>query len=344
MLCTFNTLGTPTNTAIHKYMNQKKVPQLFVATGASKWGKPKEFPWTMGFQPDYHTEAVIYAKHILANVKDPKIAVLMQNDDYGKDYWEGFKEGLGKEAGRVVKHVTYEVTDPTVDSQIIQLKDSGANVFFNIAMPKFAAQAMRKAADLGWKPAHIPQQRVGPGRHGDEAGGLRQRAGHHHGGLAQGSDRPAVGRRRRAARHGGSGWPSTIPSGNWPTCNYVYAYSVSFLMERDAEEVRRQPDARQLMKQAASHQKLRVPCLLPGITVSTSPTDYYPVQAVQLAALQGRDLGAVRRHHVTPKAADSGGLQHNHGAEGRRRAAFFFARFRKKLRCQFITGRIAVVR
>src|SRR6478609_8095636 len=145
----FQPLGTPCNTAIHKYMNQKKVPQLYVATGASKWGDPKNFPWTMGFQPDYHTEAVIYAKHILANVKDAKIGVLMQNDDYGKDYWEGFKEGMGKEAGRIVKHVTYEVTDPTVDSQVIQLKDTGANVFFNISIPKFAAQAMRKAAEIG---------------------------------------------------------------------------------------------------------------------------------------------------------------------------------------------------
>src|SRR5713101_803699 len=152
VLCTFNTLGTPTNTAIHKYMNQKKVPMLFVATGASKWGNPKEFPWTMGYQPDYHTEGVIYAKHLLANVKDAKIGVLMQNDDYGKDYFGGFKDGLGKDAGRIVKHVTYETTDPTVDSQVIQLKDSGANVFFNISIPKFAAQAMRKAADIGWKP------------------------------------------------------------------------------------------------------------------------------------------------------------------------------------------------
>src|SRR5882672_8424880 len=152
VLCTFNTLGTPTNTAIHKYMNQKKVPQLFVATGASKWGQPKEFPWTMGYQPDYHTEAVIYAKHILANVKDPKIAVLMQNDDYGKDYYEGLRDGLGKDVTRIAKHVSYEVTDPTVESQVIQLKDSGANVFFNISTPKFAAQSMRKAADIGWKP------------------------------------------------------------------------------------------------------------------------------------------------------------------------------------------------
>src|SRR5689334_16846258 len=146
VLCTHNTLGTATNTAIHKYMNAKKVPHLYLATGASKWGDPKHFPWTMGFQPDYHTEAVIYAKHILANVKDAKIGVLMQNDDYGKDYWEGFKEGLGKEANRVVKHVTYEITEPTVDSQIIQLKAADANVFFNIATPKFAAQAMRKVA------------------------------------------------------------------------------------------------------------------------------------------------------------------------------------------------------
>jgi branched-chain amino acid transport system substrate-binding protein len=113
VLCCFNTLGTPTNTAIHKYMNQKKVPQLFVATGASKWGNPKDFPWTMGFQPDYHTEGVIYAKHILANVKDAKVGVLMQNDDYGKDYFDGFKDGLGKDAASIVKHVTYEVTDPT---------------------------------------------------------------------------------------------------------------------------------------------------------------------------------------------------------------------------------------
>src|SRR5437868_1900806 len=128
VLCTFNTLGTPTNTAIHKYMNQKKVPMLFVATGASKWGNPKEFLLTMGFQPDYHTEGVIYAKHVLANVKDAKIGVLMQNDDYGKDYWDGFKDGMGKEVGRIVKHVTFEITDPTVDSQVIQLKAAGANV------------------------------------------------------------------------------------------------------------------------------------------------------------------------------------------------------------------------
>src|SRR5436190_22211270 len=154
VLLVFQTLGTPSNSAIHKYMNQKKVPQLFVATGASKWGNPKEFPWTMGWQPDYATEGGIYAKHILATVPDAKVGVLMQNDDYGKDYFNGFKAGLGKDADKIVQVATYEVADPTVDSQMIQLKNSGANVFFNITTPKFAAQAIKKAAEIGWKPVH----------------------------------------------------------------------------------------------------------------------------------------------------------------------------------------------
>ncbi|MCW5749484.1 MAG: ABC transporter substrate-binding protein, partial [Alphaproteobacteria bacterium] len=153
VLSMFQLLGTPTNTAVHKYLNAKKVPQLFVATGASKWGDPKHFPWTMGWQPDYATEAAIYAKHILATVKNPKIAILWQNDDSGKDYVGGFMAGLGKANEKLVAaSVSYEPTDPTVDSQIIQLKSSGANVFFNDAAPKQAAQAIRKVADLGWKP------------------------------------------------------------------------------------------------------------------------------------------------------------------------------------------------
>ena len=153
VLCLFNTLGTPCNTAIHKYMNQKKVPQLFVATGASKWGDPKDFPWTMGFQPDYHTEGDHLRQAHPGQRQGCQDRRAHQNDDYGKDYFNGLKDGLGKEAGRMVKVATYEVADPTVDCQIIQLKNSGANVFFNVSIPKFAAQAMRKAADIGWKPA-----------------------------------------------------------------------------------------------------------------------------------------------------------------------------------------------
>ncbi len=286
VLCTFNTLGTPTNTAIHKYMNQKKVPQLFVATGASKWGNPKEFPWTMGYQPDYHTEAVIYAKYILANVKDAKIGVLMQNDDYGKDYFEGFKEGLGKEVGRIAKHVTYEVTDPTVDSQVIQLKDSGANVFFNISIPKFAAQSMRKAADIGWRPAQYLNNVAGQVTTTMKPAGFENVQGVITAAWLKDptdhqwdDDAEMKTWREWMAKY--------IPNGNLGDVNYVYAYSVSFLMEQTLKKCGDELTRENLMRQAANHQKLRVPGLLPGITVSTSPTDFYPVQALQLQRFKG---------------------------------------------------------
>jgi branched-chain amino acid transport system substrate-binding protein len=286
VLCMFQTLGTPTNTAIHKYMNQKKVPQLFVATGASKWGKPKEFPWTMGFQPDYHTEAVIYAKHILANVKDAKIGVLMQNDDYGKDYWEGFKDGLGKDGNKVVKHVTYETTDPTVDSQIIQLKDSGANVFFNISIPKFAAQAIRKAADLGWKPVHYLNNVSSSVASTLKPAGLEN---------SQGiitalylMDPTDKQWNDNADMKAWSAWMDKwMPGANKSDGSYIYAYAVSYLMEQTLKKCGDNLTRENLMRQAANHQKLRVPLLLPGITINTSPTDFYPVQSVQLATFKG---------------------------------------------------------
>src|SRR5438045_1583208 len=155
VLLLFQSLGTPSNTAIHKYMNAKKVPQLFVATGATKWNDAKNFPWTMGWQPNYQTEARIYARHILQTKPNAKIAVLYQNDDYGKDYLKGFEDGLGPQHQKmIVAKASYEVSEPTVDSQILQLKSSGADVFFNITTPKFAAQAIRAAYDTGWKPVH----------------------------------------------------------------------------------------------------------------------------------------------------------------------------------------------
>jgi branched-chain amino acid transport system substrate-binding protein len=285
VLCTFNTLGTPTNTAIHKYMNQKKVPMLFVATGASKWGNPKEFPWTMGYQPDYHTEAVIYAKHMLANVKDAKIAVLMQNDDYGKDYYEGLRDGLGKEVGRIVKHVTYEVSDPTVESQVIQLKDSGANVFFNISIPKFTAQSIRKAMEIGWKPVQYLNNVSGQVTTMKTAGfenvqGIITAAWLKDPTDKQWADDDEIKTWRQ--------WMAKYnPNGNVEDVNYVYAYSVCYLMEQTLKKCGDNLTRENLMKQAANHQKLRVPGLLPGITVSTSPTDYYPVQAVQLQRFKG---------------------------------------------------------
>ena len=287
VLCLFNTLGTPSNTAIQKYMNQKKVPQLYVATGASKWGRPKEFPWTMGYQPDYHTEAVIYAKHIQANIKDAKVGVLMQNDDFGKDYVDGFKEGLGKDADKVIaKLVTYEVTDPTVESQIIQLKDSGANVFFNVATPKFAAQAIRKAADISWKPAQYMTNVSA------SVSSVMKPAGFDNG---QGIITAAYLKDPTDKRWDDDAEMKTwrawmdkyMPGANQGDANYVYAYSVSFLMQQTLAKCGDTLTHDNVMKQAANFQKLRVPMLLPGITVSTSPTDYYPVQAVQLQRFKG---------------------------------------------------------
>ena len=156
VLLIFNSLGTPTNSAIHTYMNEKKVPQLFVATGAAKWNDPKHFPWTMGWQPSYLTESRIYAKYIVKEVPDAKIAIMYQDDDYGKDYVKGLKDGLGaKAASMIVGEKSYETTEATIDSQVVTLQSTGANVFFNVATPKFAAQAIVKVSEIGWKPLHI---------------------------------------------------------------------------------------------------------------------------------------------------------------------------------------------
>ena len=282
----FQPLGTPCNTAIHKYMNQRKVPQLFVATGASKWGDPKNFPWTMGFQPDYHTEAVIYAKHILASVKDAKIAVLHQNDDYGRDYLGGFKEGLGKEAGRIVRTVTYEATDPTVDSQIIQLKDSGANVFFNVSAPKAAAQGIRKAAEIDWKPVHYLNNvsasvaAVMKPAGFDNAQGIVTAAY-----IMDATDKAWDNNEEMKAWR--TWMDKNMPQANKADANHIYGYAVAALMTETLKRCGNEMTRANLMKQAASFQKYRLPLLLPGITINTSPTDFYPIQAVQLQRFKG---------------------------------------------------------
>jgi branched-chain amino acid transport system substrate-binding protein len=287
VLFVFQTLGTPPNSAIHKYMNAKKVPHLFVATGASKWGNPKEFPWTMGFQPDYVTEAVIYAKHILANVKDPKIGVLMQNDDYGKDYFNGFKQGLGKDADKlIVAHATYESTDPTVDSQMIQLKNSGDNVFFNITIPKYAAQAIRKAAEIGWKPAHYLNNVS------SSVATVMKPAGFENG---QGvltayylkdptdpqfhKDKDFVAWKEFMQKY--------YPNGNLADGSNGYAYAVSSLLAHVLKQCGDDLTRANVMKQAANVRGLQLPMVLDGIKANTSPTDFYPLQAVKMARFKG---------------------------------------------------------
>jgi len=283
----FNTLGTPTNTAIHRYMNQRKVPQLFVATGASKWGKPKEFPWTMGWQPDYHTEGVIYARHIISTMKDAKVAVLMQNDDYGKDYYEGFREGFGKDVDKfIVKHVTYEVTDPTVDSQVIQLKNSGANVFFNITIPKFAAQAIKKAAEIDWKPTHYLNNVSASVSSVLKPAGLAASQGIITAQYLKDPTDP-----QWAGFEDFVTWKAWMnkymPGANQADSFYVYAYAASSTVVAMLKQCGNDLTRENIMRQAANLKNLDVPLLIPGVKINTSPTDFYPIQSVKLARFKG---------------------------------------------------------
>ena len=287
VLFVFQTLGTPPNTAIQKYLNGKKVPQLFVATGASKWGHYKDNPWTMGFQPDYVTESIIYAKHILANVKDPKIGVLMQNDDYGKDYYNGFRQGLGSDADKlIVSHVTYEVTDPTVDSQMIQLKNSGANVFFNITTPKFAAQAIKKAAEIGWKPAHYLNNVSSSVATVMKPAGFENGQGVMTALYLKDPTDPQYANDKDFLE-----WKAFMqkyyPNGNLLDGNNGYAYAVANLLQTVLKQCGDDLTRANVMKQAANVKNLQLPMVTEGIKVNTSPTDFYPIQSVRLARFKG---------------------------------------------------------
>jgi branched-chain amino acid transport system substrate-binding protein len=287
VLLIFQSLGTPPNTAIHKYMNTKKVPQLFVATGATKWNDPKHFPWTMGWQPNYQTEAIIYAQHILKTKPNAKIAVLYQNDDYGKDYLKGFKDGLGAKAKTmIVKEASYEVTDPTVDSQMAQLQSSGADTLFNITTPKFAAQAIRKAWDSGWKPLHYLNNvsasigSVLKPAGVDKSVGLITTAY-----LKDQNDKawandPAVVE-----------WTAFMkkyyPDGNLAATENFYGWNVAQTLVQVLKQCGNNLTRANVMKQAASLKNYVVPGALPGIKLNTSATDFAPFESVQLARFNG---------------------------------------------------------
>jgi branched-chain amino acid transport system substrate-binding protein len=287
VLLMFYPLGTQTNTAIHKYMNQKKVPHLFLATGASKWGDPKNFPWTMGWQPDYHTECKIFGKHIVANHKDAKIAILRQNDDMGNDYLSGFKEGLG--AGwekMIVADATYEVTDPTVDSQILQLKNSGATLFMNITTPKFSAQSIKKVAEIGWKPIHYLVSV------GASVGAVMRPAGIENAqGIITAQFAKDVTDPRWATAPDYLEWKAFMDKWN-PTANqlegsnvssYISVHGLVHVLKACGDDLTRE----NIMRQAANIKDLEIPLLLPGIKVNTSPTNFYPIRAEQLARFEG---------------------------------------------------------
>jgi len=287
VLLLFHTLGTPTNSAIHKYMNQKKVPQLFVATGATKWGDPKGHPWTMGWQPNYQAEGIIYAQHILETMPNAKIGILFQNDDYGKDYVHGFEEGLGAKAKTmIIKKVSYETTDPTVDSQMVELKASGADVFFNVTIPKFAAQAIKKAAEIGWKPVHYLNSVSA------SVGSTLKPAG-----LDASKDIISVQYNKDPTDPAWANDPGFLeykaflakyyPEGNIIDALNVTGYNAAMTMVQVLKQAGDNLTRANVMKEAANLNMPGLPMLLPGIDIKTGPNDFFPVEKEQLIKFDG---------------------------------------------------------
>jgi len=283
----FQSLGTPSNSAIQKYMNDKKVPQLFVATGATKWADPKNFPWTIGWQPNYQTESHIYAKYILANKPAAKIGVLYQNDDYGKDYLKGLKDGLGDKAGMIISEVSYEVSDPTVDSQIVSLQASGADVFLNATTPKFAAQAIRKAYDIDWKPVHfLNNVSISVGSVLTPAG-LDKSAG-----VITADYRKDPTDPRWKDDAGYKQWlefmTKYMPGADLADNDHPYGMMAAMTMVQVLKQCGSDLSRENIMKQAANLKDLDMPMLLPGIKINTSPDNFSPIKQMQLQRFTGK--------------------------------------------------------
>ena len=287
VLFVFSTLGTPTNTAIHSYLNDNKVPQLFAATGADQWNDPEHFPWTMGLIPSYGTEAHIYARYVLKHLPNAKIAVLYQNDDFGKDYLNGLRDGLGDKAAKmIVATQSYETTDPTVDSQVVALQGSGADVLLTVAIPKFAAQAIRKVYDIGWKPTHFLTSVSNSVGTVMKSAGLEKGVGIISAAFAKDPTDPQ--------------WQGTPEYKDWlgfmkkynasanlgdiqGAIGYTYAQTMVAVLKACGDNLTRE----NVMKQAASLHDVAMPMLLPGITLSTSATDFAPIKQMQLERFDG---------------------------------------------------------
>ncbi|WP_339030564.1 ABC transporter substrate-binding protein [Bradyrhizobium symbiodeficiens] len=287
VLLIFNSLGTPPNSAIHKYMNSKKVPQLFVATGATKWNDPKDFPWTMGWQPNYQSETQIYAKYILKEMPNAKIAVLFQNDDYGKDYLKGLKDGLGsKAASMIIAEESYETSEPTIDNHIVKLKATGADVFVNITTPKFAAQAIKKNAEIGWKPTHFLNNVSA------SVGSVIKPAGFEN---AQGVISAAYLKdttdKQWANDPGMKGFldfmTKYFPEGDKTDNGTIVGYGVAQTLVQVLKNCGDDLTRANVMKQAASLKDFRTEVLLPGIKINTSATDFAPISSLQLQRFKG---------------------------------------------------------
>jgi branched-chain amino acid transport system substrate-binding protein len=287
VLATFNTMGTPTNSAIHKYMNAKKVPMLFVATGASKWNDPKDFPWTMGWPESYKKEGMEFATYLRQHVANPRIAILSQNDDLGKDFVAGFREGLGADADKlIVKELTYQPADPTIDSQIVTLKASGANVFFDVAVSKFAAQAIRKAHEIEWHPLHLlisnsnsisgTMAVAGAEASKDIVSPLTYKDVNDD----QWRSDPSVADYLAFAKR-------YYPEGNVADSFNVYGYSAAELLVKVLKQCGDDLTRANVMRQAANLKDVRLPMLLPGIVINTSADDYAVLAQSRLARFDG---------------------------------------------------------
>ena len=286
VLVVFNPLGTPSNSAIQKYLNSKKVPQLFVATGATKWNDPKSFPWTMGWQPSYQSEGRIYAKFLLKEKPDAKIAVLFQNDDFGKDYLKGLKDGLGAKASMIVAEESYETTEPTIDSHIVKLKATGADTFMSVTTPKFAAQAIKKLAEIEWKPLHIVVNVSA------SVGSVLKPAGFEN---SQGILSAAY------AKDGAdSQWDNDpgmkkfyaflekyYPEGNKLDGSVVYGYGAAQTLVKVLQMCGDDLTRANVMKQAASLKDFTPDTLLPGVKINTSDTDFAPIEQLQMMRFKG---------------------------------------------------------
>jgi len=284
---TFNTLGTPPNSAIQKYLNERKVPHLFVATGATKWGDPEHFPWTIGFQPTYQTEGHIFAKYILEKMPNAKIGVLYQNDDYGKDYVKGLKDGLGDKAAKlIIAEVTYEVTDPTIDSQIVSLQASGADVFYDVTTPKFAAQAIRKTYDIGWKPLHLLNSVSASVAAVMTPAGLDKSVGVVS--LAYFKDPTDPQWKDDPAFKQWLAWMDKYyPDGDKADTFNVYGYNLAMTMVQVLKQCGDDLTRENIMKQAANLD-IELPMFLPGVKVGTKPTQFFPVREMQLTKFDGK--------------------------------------------------------
>jgi branched-chain amino acid transport system substrate-binding protein len=286
VLVVFNPLGTPSNSAIQKYLNSKKIPQLFVATGATKWNEPKTFPWTMGWQPSYQSEARIYAKFLMKEKPDAKIAILYQNDDFGKDYLKGLKDGLGAKASMIIAEESYETTEPTIDGHIVKLKSTGANTFISITTPKFAAQAIKKLGEIEWKPLHIVSNvSASVGSVMKPAGfensqGILSAAYLKDGADSQWDNDPGMKKFYAFLE-------KYYPEANKLDGSVVFGYSVAQTMAKVIEMCGDNLTRENVMKQAASLRDFEPDTLLPGVKINTSATDFAPIEQLQMMRFKG---------------------------------------------------------